>query len=97
MGICGNLKGHDDKFYNNKVVQLTSGSYASYDCNCKKTGTCPEFHDNQIFTPDGNMADVCGETLQQRQSDGVDIGSSVSKHPSDEMLIEWARELIDLP
>merc|ERR1719506_2998702 len=38
LGICGNLPGHEDKFYNNRVIQLGSGGYARYDCSCTRRG-----------------------------------------------------------
>ena len=40
MGICGALEGHADKFFSNRVIQVSSSAYASYDCGCN--GTCPE-------------------------------------------------------
>ena len=101
MGICGALPGHADKFYSNKVIMTDSSAYAGYDCNCKgawdRNGTCPEMHDNHIFTPDGKMADVCKTPLPARQASGIDIGTSVSTWPADEQVIAWARELLDLP
>merc|ERR1719183_2706177 len=42
FGVCAALPGHADKFYSNTVIQLASGGYASYDCTCNTTGTCPE-------------------------------------------------------
>ena len=75
MAICGNLAGHEDKFYNNKVVQLTNRSYAQYDCTCAdpKQGhvnTCPQIHDNSVYTPDGTSGDVCGMNIAARQVRG---------------------------
>merc|ERR1719201_1903496 len=97
LGICGNLPGHEDKFYNNRVIQLGSGGYARYDCSCTKSKACPQLHDNTIYTPDGKMGKVCNQDLPTRQHEGVDIGTSVRAHPSDEIVISWARELLDLP
>ena len=94
MGICGALPGHQDEFFSNKVIQVVSSAYAQYDCNCN--GTCPLMHDNHIYTPDGKMADICGKSLEERQSAGIDLGSSVATHPSDELVISWARELLGI-
>ena len=41
--------GHEDKFYNNRVIQLSSDGYAKYDCDCAPN--CPQLHDNTIYTP----------------------------------------------
>ena len=98
MGICGNLPAHEDKFYNNRVIQLSSGAPYSFDCSCMKTKTCPQIHDNKIFTPDGTISGkVCGMDMAALQKAGIDVGSSVQKHPSDETVISWARELLGLP
>ena len=57
MGVCGALPGHADKFFGNKIVLLGAGHYASYDCKCNTTGTCPEMHDNQIYVAGGKFPD----------------------------------------
>ena len=95
MGICGALPGHADRFFANKVIQTASGGYASYDCACK-ADTCPAMHDNQIFTPDGKMGQICGQSLADRIKAGTDVGTSVSKHPSDDQILTWGRELLGL-
>ncbi len=71
--------------------------YAGYDCKCTNSSVCPVLHDNSIFTPDGKMGTICGETLPQRQAKGVDLGTTVKPWPSDDDIISWARELLDLP
>ena len=97
MGICGALPGHADQFYSNKIVLLGKGSYASYDCKCNATGTCPAMHDNQIYVGGGQFPSTCGQTLAQRQAQGIDMGTAAHALPSDEMVIELARELLSLP
>ena len=97
MGICGALPGHADQFYSNKIVLMGKASYAQYDCKCNATGTCPTMHDNQIYVDGGQFPATCGETLAQRQAKGVDMGTAAQPLPSDEMVIEWARELLSLP
>eukprot|EP01043_Picozoa_sp_COSAG02_P018442 COSAG02_NODE_861_length_16429_cov_75.930680_13_plen_140_part_00 len=97
MGICGALPGHADKFFSNKIVLVGQGHYASYDCKCNSTGTCPEMHDNQIYVHGGEFPSTCGQTLAQRQAQGIDTGSAAHELPSDDEIIMWARELLDLP
>ena len=53
-------------------------------------------HDNEVFTPDGTMADICGEALPDRQKAGMDVGTAVSKHPADLQIIAWGRELLGM-
>jgi|EP01046_Picozoa_sp_COSAG06_P029237 FK506-binding protein 2/FK506-binding protein 14 len=97
MGVCGALPGHADKFFSNKIVLLGEGHYANYDCKCNSTGTCPEMHDNQIYVKGGAFPSTCGQTLAQRQAQGIDLGSGAHDLPSDDVIIMWARELLDLP
>jgi len=95
MGICGNLPGHADQFYANKVIQVDSEAYARYDCACNGT-TCPAMPDKSIYTPDGTMANVCSTPLATRQKRGTDVGTMVGKHPADMQIIAWGRELLGL-
>ena len=97
MGVCGALPGHADKFFGNKIVLLGNGHYANYDCKCNTTGTCPEMHDNQIYVQGGEFPSTCGQTLAQRQAQGIDLGSAAHPLPSDDEIIMWARELLELP
>ena len=45
----------------------------------------------------GQFPSTCGQTLAQRQAQGIDIGSAAHELPSDDEIIMWARELLDLP
>ena len=60
------------------------------------TPLCPHPHPTPC-TSDGEMGDVCGQSLPHRQHDGMDIGTTVREYPTDEVVISWARELLDLP
>lgn len=96
--MCGNLPGHEDKFYNNKVVQMGKRYY--FDCTCLNAGkdNCPQVHDNTIYyTPDGTTDQVCGKKFAELQAEGFDLGTAIVKWPSDEEMISWARELLSLP
>lgn len=95
MGVCGALPGHGDLFTGNRVVMNNNGVYASYDCKCAK-GTCPTMGNNSIYTPNGTMGDVCGQTLPDRQKAGLDIGTSVAKQPDDVTLISWGKTILGL-
>jgi len=104
MAVCGNLAGHEDKFYNNKVIQTSDEtSYASFDCGCflqnnaSKFGNCPQLHDNTIYSLDGTMDSYCGKPLADWQAQGFDVGTTVQKWPSPDEVISYARELLELP
>ena len=97
MGVCGALPGHADKFFGNKIVLLGQGRYANYDCKCNTTDSCPEMHDNQIYVAGGKFPTTCGQTLEERQAQGIDLGSAAHDLPSDDVIIMWARELLSLP
>ena len=96
FAVVGTLPGHVDKFYSNKIIQTTNRTSYQYDCSCNST-TCPEVHDNSIFTPDGNMRLICNMSLPDRQKKGMDIGTEVIKHPADMEIIAWGREVLDMP
>jgi len=91
------LKGHLDKFYNNKVVQRTTKAYLDYLCDCFETSTCPDYHDNEVFTLDGTMEDTCnGTNFAKREEQGVDVGSTLSSWPSPDQIISWGEEILGL-
>merc|ERR1719461_1498421 len=80
------LDGHEDKFYNNKVV-MTGTNLGSLTC----TGTgVTQVHNNQYYTSSGAMTE-CGKDLAQWQSAGHDQGSTVAKVPTDDDLIARGR------
>ncbi|GAB5362564.1 hypothetical protein AAMO2058_000808200 [Amorphochlora amoebiformis] len=95
-GINGALRTHQDRFYLNKVILTNSNGYIKYDCKCNTTSSCPDLHANEIYTYDGTMLDICGQDLKERQNLGYDIGTTVSKWPSDEQIIYWGRSLLGL-
>lgn len=51
-------------------------------------------HDNAYYTPSGSISE-CKMDLKAWQAKGNDKGSSVQKTPSDEMIIGWAKTLLD--
>jgi hypothetical protein len=53
-------------------------------------------HDNRLYTPDGKIADVCGETTEQRHISGKDPGTTVMVWPSTDDLLHLLRERMNL-
>jgi len=74
--VCSTLKGHEDYFYGNYVV-LTGDS----------VGTCLDdrMHDNQYFTPDGQIQKGCNGW-----------GGSVAKTPTDDAILNEAKKVLGL-
>ena len=42
------------------------------------------------------MGSICGQTLGQRQAQGVDLGTFVASHPSEDEIMVWARAVLDM-
>merc|ERR1712070_1067767 len=91
LSVTGTLEGHEDYFYENKVV-LTSNTVGRPQCADPKT----QMHDNQYFQSDKNVT-LCGVDLAEAQSQGMDKGSTVSAIPSDDVILGWASELLKIP
>jgi hypothetical protein len=53
-------------------------------------------HDNRVFTRDGKATEA-GKTVAQWQALGHDQGTVVAAMPSDDALVEMARELLGMP
>merc|ERR1711988_110075 len=95
--------GHQHKVFGNKcIVSYTNLVSSIGGLNCKhpnaSVAVIDDLHDNQYFTPDGNASAKCGDTdsitIVEMQAGGslVERGSTMSKLPSDEQLIKWARQ-----
>ena len=89
LGICDQLKGHEDKFNGNKVV-LTGAKVGWFRCSPVDDYAATVLHDNEYFTADGNVSE-CGVPLQQWQTKGGDQRSTVALLPKDDVIIAWAK------
>ena len=87
------LPGHSDAFFNNKVV-LLGRLIGTPDCDDVKDGGTI-MHNNQYYTPDGR-ANVCKMSLKDFQEKlGREAHSTSQVIPSDEIIIQWGRELLE--
>lgn len=91
LGVCSQLVGHEDYFYDNRVV-VTGGKVGGFRCTDDPQGKFGKtvLHDNEYFTADGNISE-CGMSLQAWQAKGGDKGSSVAPYPDDSVIIGWAK------
>ena len=90
LGVTGTLAGHEDVFASNKVV-LTGSGVGGPQCAAPAT----VMHDNDYYTPDGT-AKECSTDLAGMQAKGMELGSSVATIPADDVILGWAKELLDI-
>ena len=90
VGVCSQLDGHEDYFYDNKVVSTGTdvGNFA-----CSGTGKTV-VHDNAYYTPTGDITE-CHKSLADWQAAGEDKGSTVGAFPADDEIIGWAKKLLN--
>jgi hypothetical protein len=91
--------GHEDRFYDNRVVLLHSDrGYMNYDCELTRKGISaqPVAYGNQLYTPDGKIADVCGESTEVRRANGKDVDTFVHTWPPVGDMIRWTRQAMNL-
>ena len=85
LGVCATIAGHEDYFYGNKAV-ITGNSVGGPQCGAPKT----VMHDNEYYTADGAITE-CGKPLAEIVAAGGDLNSTVSKIPTDDVIIGWAK------
>jgi hypothetical protein len=90
LAVTGTLEGHESYFYGNKVV-LTGYDIGSPQCSAPQT----QMHDNQYFSNNQSLT-MCKTTWADAQSEGMDKGSTVSAIPTDETILGWATELLQI-
>jgi len=90
------LKGQEDHFYNNSVIQKHGTRYLKYDCKLE-TPDAPVViaHDNKLYTDSGIIENVCNRTIEDRAKD-VDKGTTVQKWPSVDEIIKQAKSLLGM-
>eukprot|EP00040_Diaphanoeca_grandis_P029129 m.169705 g.169705 ORF g.169705 m.169705 type:complete len:918 (-) comp31584_c0_seq1:57-2810(-) len=95
MGVCAQLPGHEDAFYNNTcIINKASPQYAGFSAGIGGPAY-PVMHDNKVLTLDG-MATESGKSIAAWQNEGHDLGTTVGKLPSDDALITMARALLNM-
>jgi hypothetical protein len=94
FGICGQLKGHVDYFYNNHVIQDGDGNYANGACS--GDGKTVVFN-NTVYTPTGKVTE-CGTSLAQWQAQGNDPLTTNHSYAelTDDMLLGWAKTVLNM-
>jgi hypothetical protein len=98
FGICNQLKGHPDQYYNNSVVITRDGNYGDgAQCTTTASADATVVHDNVVFTPTGAVTE-CGMSLAawQAASPANDPGTVARAWPADAELLGLIRAALDL-
>jgi len=90
--LSGQLPGHEDYFYNNKVILSNDGTYGYGTCSGPAKTVV---HNNMVFSPTASVSE-CGMSLANWQAQGNDPGTTAAVLPSDSTLISWIKELISI-
>ena len=95
MGICNQLKGHADAYFNNHVVSNANSYGGGQECTTTASVDATIVHNNTMYTPDGTFNE-CGKTLAQWQAAGNDPGTVVLPTPDDATLLALARGVLGM-
>merc|ERR1712203_500976 len=93
MQTSRTLVGHEDKFFNNKVVLTGNGTGDHWRPQCD--GNVTQLHDNAFFSPDGQFFE-CGGSLSEAQAQGFDQNSTVTRLPSADPILKWGMDLLNI-
>ncbi len=111
FGICTQLAGHEDGYYNNYLWIGQDGDYGDGQ-TCSGAGTT-FVKNNTVWSPTGEVDALvalcastvaaragklqeCGMTLQQWQAKGGDAGTMGSPYPADAVVLNLARTILGL-
>ena len=92
FGICSQLKGHEDYFYNNTVVMTSDGDYGNPTCSGDGKTV---LHDNKIYSPSGKVTE-CKMSLADWQAKGNDPGTTAGSFPADDDLIAMMKKRLSI-
>lgn len=93
FGICAQLEGHNDMFYNNTVILQKDGDYGHGTCSGPGKTVV---HDNRIYSPTGKVTE-CGKSLADWQKEGNDPGTTAAAYPStDDVFVGAIRDLLGI-
>ncbi len=92
FGIVGQLKGHEDYFFNNSLIMTQDGNYGNPTCSGDGKTIV---YNNSIYTPNGKVTE-CGMSLSDWQAKGNDPGSRAYKWPSDDQLEALVKNVLHM-
>lgn len=99
--ISGQLNGNEDMFFNNTCIinQANPKTYGTFDCSDQnESNHWPKLGNNTIYqmSVNASITGLCGLNEQefQQKYKGIDAGTTINGPPSDENIIEAARQLL---
>merc|ERR1712013_843219 len=95
FGICEQLKGFNDAFFNNTCVINSNDTvhYGSFSCSASQS-TWPKLGNNSVWTLATNVSAVglCGLSEVEFQAKyGADLGTVVQSNPDNEAIVQQAK------
>lgn len=94
FGINGALPGFQDGYYGNYLYKAGEGNYGNGQV-C--TGPSANYvYGNTIWSPAGNITE-CGMSLAAWQKQGGDPGTVAAPYPSDDVILNLARQILNVP
>ena len=95
FGICNQLKGHPDRFFDNHCVQQQSSYGGGQQCTTTGSVDATVVHGNTMYTPTGAFTE-CGTSLANWQAQGGDPGTVALPTPDDATLLALARGVLGM-
>jgi len=107
QAVCANyfntwVPHYVDGYYQNKCIQSQTQHYQNIAGGCTSKGidptVMPVSHGNEVYT-NGPLSVQCGEEVYSEeawQGLGMDVGTKRFPIPSDEEVIMWARDLLEM-
>ena len=91
-GVCPQLEGHSDAYFNNVLYIAKDGPYGNGACTAPgKTFV----QNNTVYSPTGAITE-CGKTLAQWQALGNDPLTTSAPYPSDAVILAVARNILGI-
>jgi hypothetical protein len=93
FGICGQIPGYADGYYDNILYMGQDGNYGSGQTCSGPAATV--VYNNTVYSPTGAVKE-CGMTLAQWQAQGGDPGTTAAPYPDDSVILGIARNILGL-
>jgi hypothetical protein len=93
FGICTQLDGFADGYYDNYLWLAKDGNYGSGQ-TCTGGGKTI-VHGNTVWSPTGNITE-CGKSLSEWQAEGNDLGTVAAAYPSDATVLGVVRKTLQM-
>ena len=91
-GICPQIEGHADGYYDNYLYLAKDGNYGSGACAAPGKTVVGG---NTIWSPTGAITE-CGQTLAQWQAQGNDAGTTASAYPADSVVLAQVKKTLGM-